>query len=171
MQPHLLGCSHCGAQVAWLEHVIGLMRTDMAADPPAHVAAAAKRLFRPPAIPAPPLQRRQFTATLQFDSARSPVALGMRSGVQTKRQMLFAVSSILLDLRIVPHGALWAVSGQLLGADGGRQVELHGPAGTARAELNALSEFALPPSPPGSYVLTFQLTDRDITIDSLELGA
>jgi anti-sigma factor RsiW len=169
-QPHLAACPRCAADVAWLERVIGLMRADTAEQPPAQVVAAAKRLFRPPAQPAAQATRQQLMATLQFDSARTPVALGRRAGAQTERQMLFVVSSYLLDLRVVQHGPLWIVSGQLLGAEDGRQVELEGPAGTAQAILNDLSEFALPPSPPGAYTLRLQLTDLDITIAGLEVG-
>jgi len=165
-QPHLAACPRCAADVAWLERVIGLMRADTAEQPPAHALDVAKRLFRPPAQ----ATRQQLMATLQFDSARTPIALGRRAGAQTERQMLFVVSSYLLDLRIVQHGPLWIVSGQLLGAEDGRQVELEGPAGTAQAILNDLSEFALPPSPPGAYTLRLQLTDLDITIAGLEVG-
>ena len=165
-RPHLVVCPRCTAEVAWLERVIGLMRTDTDEQPPAHAVAAAKRLFQPPAL----ATRQQLIATLQFDSAHTPVALGRRSGTQSERQMLFVVSSYLLDLRVVPQGALWVVSGQLLGVEDGRQVELAGPAGTVQAMLNDLSEFALPPSPPGTYTLRVQLTDLDITIAGLEVG-
>jgi len=168
MRQHLLACPACAAQHTWLERVIGLMRTDTAEPPPAHTVAAAKRLFQPPT---PPAARRQLMATLQFDSARAPLTLGRRAGAQIERQLLFVVSSYLLDLRVAPHGALWVVSGQLLGAADGRQVELDGPAGTTRARLNDLSEFALPPSPAGNYTLRVQLTDLDITIAGLEVGA
>jgi len=163
---HLVACPRCAAEVAWLERVIGLMRTDTAEQPPAHVVAAAKRLFRPPALAA----RRQLVATLQFDSARTPVALGRRAGAQTERQLLFGVSEYLLDLRVAQHGLLWIVSGQLLGTEDGRQVELEGAAGTAQAMLNDLSEFVLPPSPSGTYTLRVRLTDLDITIAGLEVG-
>jgi anti-sigma factor RsiW len=170
MRQHLLACPVCAAEVAWLDRVIGLMRADTAEQPPAHAVAAAKRLLRPPTQSAGHAARQQLMAMLQFDSARTPVALGRRAGAQTERQLLFAVSSYLLDLRFAPHGALWVVSGQLLGADDGRQVELDGPAGTTRVALNDLSEFALPPSPAGNYTLRLQLTDLDITIVGLEVG-
>ncbi|MDQ2996871.1 MAG: hypothetical protein M3R61_07430 [Chloroflexota bacterium] len=166
MRVHLLACPVCTAQIDWLQRVIGLMRADTAEQPPAHVVVAAKRLFRPRAR----ATRQQLMAMLQFDSARTPVALGRRAGAQTERQMLFVVSSYLLDVRVVQHGPLWVVSGQLLGAEDGRQVELDGPPGTAQAMLNDLSEFALPPSPPGIYTLRLQLTDLDITIAGLEVG-
>src|SRR5690349_17551961 len=138
LREHLSACPACSAQLAWLDRVIGLMRADTLEPTPAYAVAAAKRLFQPPARPA---ARQQLIATLQFDSARTPVALGRRAQGQLERQMLFAASSYLLDLRIVQQDALWVVSGQLLGADDGRQVELNGPSGTTRAALNDVNEF------------------------------
>jgi hypothetical protein len=167
LREHLLTCPTCAADIAWLERVIGLMRADTLEPTPAQAVAAAKHLFRPPARL---VARQQLMATLQFDSARTPVALGRRTQGQLERQMLFAVSSYLLDLRLVPQAALWVVSGQLLGAEDGRQVELDGLAGTTRVAMNDMSEFALPPSPPGTYTLRLQLTDLDITIAGLEIG-
>ena len=163
---HVATCPRCAAEVAWLERVIGLMRSDTAEQPPADAVAVAKRLFRPPVL----ATRRQLMATLQFDSARTPVGLGRRAGAQAERQLLFVVSDHLIDLRIAPHGPLWVVSGQLLGAEDGRQVELNGSAGTAQAMLNDLNEFALPPAASGTYTLRVQLTDLDILIAGLEVG-
>jgi anti-sigma factor RsiW len=171
IEPHLLSCARCAADVAWLRRVIGLMRADDTENPPAHVVAAAKRLFQTPAVPSGPVARRQIIASLHFDSMQTPVAMGLRAGAQPDRQMLFATADYLVDLRIAPSGALWAVSGQLLGADAGEQVELRGPTRMARVPLNDMSEFVLPPVPPGSYTLTVGLADLDITITDLELGA
>lgn len=170
--PHLRECSRCAAEAAWLERVIGLMRTDSAEHAPAQAVAAAKRLFRPPAWRQPePGGRRQLIAMLQFDSARTPIALGMRAGAPADRQLLYSVSSYLLDLRLMPQDSLWVVSGQLLGADDGREVELDGPTGTLRATLNDLSEFVLPPAPAGAYTLRLRLDELEITVDGLEVGA
>jgi len=171
IERHLLACPHCASDAAWLRRVIGLMRADEAKSPTAHVVAAAKRLFRKADVPALPGARRQISATLRFDSMRSPAAMGLRAGVQPDRQMLFATGDYLVDLRIAASGALWAISGQLLGAELGEQVELRGPTRMARVPLNEMSEFVLPPAPPGSYTLTVQLADVDITITDLELGA
>ena len=171
IEPHLVACQRCASDVAWLRRVLGLMRADVAENPPAHIVAAAKRLFRPQAIPAGPSPRRQLTATLHFDSMQTPVAMGLRAGAQPDRQMLFATADHLVDLRIAPSGALWAVSGQLLGADAGELVELRSPTRMARVPLNDMSEFVLPPVPSGSYMLIVGLADLDITITDLELGA
>jgi hypothetical protein len=163
---HIATCLRCAAELAWLERVIGLMRTDTAEQPPAHVVAAAKRLFQPPA----PALRPQLLAALQFDSARTPIAPGRRAGTAAQRQLLFAVSDYLLDVRLVLDGSQWAISGQLLGANDGRKIELDGPAGTVQAALNELNEFALPPLPAGIYTLKLQLFASDIVVDGLEVG-
>lgn len=166
IREHLVACAVCADQVAWLERVIGLMRSDASEQPPERVLAAAKRLFRLPML----ATRQQLMASLQFDSARTPVAQGRRAGTQSDRQLLFAASNYLLDLRIAQQGDLWVVSGQLLGTDNGQQVELNGPAGTTQARLNEMSEFVLPPSPPGTYTIKLQLAELDITIPGLEIG-
>jgi hypothetical protein len=90
--------------------------------------------------------------------------------------MLFAAAEYDLDLRVAPSGALWHMSGQVLGTDDERQmppqtVELHGPGGAFRTSLNSLSEFALPPIPAGNYTLSLHLADIDIDIAELEIGA
>lgn len=166
---HLAGCPRCAASLSWLEHTLGLMRDDMAEDAPAATIVEAKRLFRP----APPAQpaRRQIAANLRFDSARTPAAAGMRAGVATERQLLFAAAEYLVDLRIAPRGQHWAVSGQLLGASAGEKVELRGSDWMSSAPLNEQSEFVLPLAPSGSYTLNVQLADFDISIGELELGA
>lgn len=171
IESHLLGCSRCASDVAWLRRVIGLMRADEGKDAPAHAIAAAKWLFRQSAKPSESGARRQIAASLHFDSMQAPAAIGLRAGAQSDRQMLFATEDFLIDLRIAPSGQLWAVSGQLLGSAPGEQVVLRSPARVAQAPLNDLSEFVLPPAPPGSYTLTVRLADADITITDLELGA
>jgi hypothetical protein len=163
---HLAACQRCAAEVAWLERVIELMRTDTAEQPPAHAVAAAKRMFRPPAVPVRP----QRMAMLQFDSANAPAAIGRRAGAPAERQLLFAAEDYLLDLRLVPQGSLWAISGQLLGTTDVQKIDLNGPAGMEQAELNDLNEFALPPLPPGTYTLRLQLIDFDIVVAGFEVG-
>jgi hypothetical protein len=160
---HLAACPRCAAEVAWLERVINLMRTDTAEQPPAHAVAAAKRLFRPHV-------RRQLKAMLQFDSANAPAAIGRRAGAPAERQLLFAADDYLLDLRLVPQGSLWAISGQLLGTTDVRKIDLNGPTGMEQAELNDLNEFVLPPLPPGTYTLRLQLIDFDIVVAGFEVG-
>jgi hypothetical protein len=153
--------------VAGLERVLGLMRDDPAQDAPPSAIAAAKGIFaRSRQAPV----RKQLNGMLRFDSRKAPAA-GVRAARQPDRQMLFAAAQFLLELRIAASGPLWVISGQLLGADHAEQVELRGPAWMSQTPLNDVSEFMLPPAPSGNYTLTVQLSDLDITIAGLELGA
>ena len=175
VEAHVAACPRCAADVAWLERVIGLMRTDDSEAPPRHILAQVRRMFRAPAEPAAATPRRRIAAALQVDSARGPLAFGIRTGAAAERQMLFTAAEYDLDLRVAPSGSLWQVSGQVLGTDDEQQaplqtIELHGPAGAVRATLNSLSEFTLPPTPAGSYTLTLHLADIDIAIAELEIG-
>jgi hypothetical protein len=146
------------------------MRDDTAEDAPAHAIAAAKGIFQRSRQAASPAHR-QLSAMLRFDSRHAPAPAGMRAAGQPDRQMLFAAAEFLLELRIASRGPLWVISGQLLGAEQGEQVELRGPAWMSQTPLNDVSEFMLPPVPSGSYTLTVQLPELDITIAGLELGA
>lgn len=168
---HLLACPRCTADLAWLKHTTGLMRSDTGEDAPKYAIAAAKRLFQSRGAPARPSMRQRLVAALQFDSASRPLAMGMRAGAAAERQLLFAIDPYLIDVRVAPSGGLWVVSGQLLGADEGAEVELSGPAAVLRSTLNEVSEFSLPPAPAGSYELTLQLADHELTIADLDLGA
>jgi hypothetical protein len=64
-------------------------------------------------------------------------------------------------VRLRPAGDRCAIWGQVLGSVAGGQVALEGPA-SAHTELNSLSEFSLPPVPPGAYALTLRLDDAEI---------
>jgi hypothetical protein len=169
-QAHVSGCSHCTAEAAWLERVIGLMRGNDAEDPPADVVKQVIALFGSRAIAPPPSPRRRIIAWLSFDSAQFPLARGVRSGIFANRQLLFNAQGFDLDLRITPTGSMWTVSGQVLGTDAGGQVELEGPTTTMQAALNGMCEFTLPPVLAGNYILTIRLREVDIEVASLQIG-
>jgi hypothetical protein len=171
MQAHTSACSRCATQLAWLERVIGLMRTNDYEEPPARVAADISRVFdsynRSPASSL----RQHIMAVLRFDSAQLPLSVGRRSGSSTDRQLLFTTGTLELEVQITQSGSLWEISGQVLNADARGQAELHGPAGEVRATLNEVGEFLLTPVPPGQYTLILQLTTTEIEIPGLEIGA
>lgn len=167
-QSHLSGCPRCGADYAWLRRVIDLMRTDGSEDAPPHVVARAARLLRPRSE-APLVGVRHWFATLRFDSAQVPSVVGVRAGQPAERQLLFSAGELDLDLRVTPADAQWVVSGQVLGQEVDGHVELAGP-GAARAPLNELSEFKLPPVAAGTYMLTLRSADFEIVIEGLEVG-
>src|SRR5262249_43634363 len=171
LRAHIAACPACAADLAWLEQIIALMRGDQLPAAPPDLLAHAKALFRAHALDQPARTRRRLIAVLNFDSARSPAAPGMRAGVLATRQMLFSVEEYSVDVRIARNGTLWAVSGQLLGLDNARSVALHGSQGTICGALDNLSGFSLPPVPAGTYTLTLHLDDLDIEIPALEVGS
>lgn len=170
MRQHLATCPRCAADLAWLERTMGLMRSDRAELPPAHVTARAKRLFRPAARPQPPSLRQRLVGLLQFDSTSAPLAAGVRAGAAQQRLLLFRADRYTIDLRVLTQGGGLSVIGQVLGANTSGHVEIAGPNTAARANLNQTSGFALPPVQPGAYTLTLVLSNLDITIPDLEIG-
>lgn len=170
-QGHLTRCNQCTRQLAELRRLIGLMRTDTGLDaPPALIARVVEAFTRQiPAQLPQPFQR--VIASLLFDSVQLTPSLGVRAGAAgAARQMLFSAGEVTIDLRIVPAGEAWAVSGQVLGLSASvSQVEMRG-ATIARSTLNELSEFALPPLPSGDYQFALRLADTEIGIETLTLG-
>ena len=171
MQAHTSACSRCAAQLAWLERVIGLMRTNDYEEPPDHVAADISRVFGS-YNPSPSSSLRQhILAVLHFDSAQLPLSVGRRSGSSTDRQLLFTAETLDLEVQITQSGSVWEVSGQVLNADARGLAELHGSAGDVRSTLNEAGEFLLTPVPPGRYALILHLTAAEIEIPGLKIGA
>lgn len=166
---HLSTCARCAGEKAWLERIIGLMRTDTSEDAPPAVIARARRLFQPRAVSVP-TGRRRIAALLQFDSLQRPLALGVRSAQPATRQLLLKAESFDLDVRITPTRAAWQVAGQVLGLEASGQVELQGDTATVQADLNDLGEFSLPPVPSGSYNLLLHLADLDVDLPTLYIG-
>ena len=171
MQTHTSACSRCATQLAWLERVIGLIRTNDYEEPPARVAADISRVFDSYSPSPSSSLRQRIMAVLRFDSAQLPLAVGRRSGSSAEQQLLFTADSLDLEVHIAPSGSLWEVSGQVLNADVHGLAELQGPAGEARAILNDVGEFLLTPVPPGQYALILQLEMVEIEIPGLAIGA
>lgn len=171
---HLSTCAACAGQLAQVEHLAGLMRTDNSEDAPRDVLAAAINLF--PARPARESLLRRVVAALSFDSGALQPAFGVRSGQtsSSSRQLLFSAGEVDVDLRLAPDAEGWSVSGQVLGECAGGWAELGGAeekGQSARAALNELCEFALPVVPAGSYTLRLRLDDLLVEIPDLNLRA
>ena len=165
---HITVCDRCTAELAPLDRMIGLMRSDAGEDAPSYVVARAVRLLRPIETPGvSPLRR--VLAALQFDSVQRPLAFGVRSTQTGPRQLLFAADDRDIDLRVTAQGALWSVGGQVLGPCEGGQVELQGPSGPLQASLDELCGFMLPPVPSGSYSLILRLDDVEVELPRLDL--
>lgn len=168
---HVSACSRCTEQLNELRQLVSLMRTDTAEDAPRDVKAHAVALFRARAASAKPSVVRRVLAALNFDSAQSSPAYGLRSGQPQSRQFLYSAGENDLDLRVRPNGEAWVVSGQVLGQCAGGEVELKGEAGTAAVRMNDLCEFTLPPVPTGRYTLQLRLNDVEIEVPELDLKA
>lgn len=178
LQQHLGGCVHCRQEAAWLERLLGIMRSDTAVDPPPAVTARALRIFQPRSqaarMPASPPLLQRIVAALQFDSGQLSPALGLRSGSAAPRQLLFSAGDYDLDLRLTPaeNEDRWVLSGQVLGGDApAGHVVLQGATDTAQTPLAAPGEFVLPPIAAGDYTLVVHLTDYEIAVDSLQVGS
>jgi hypothetical protein len=170
IRAHMSSCGRCAAELAWLEQVIGLMRTDETVDPPPQVVARAVGLFRSRKAPDRASLRQRLRAVLRFDSSRASLAPALRSRVPIERQLIFEAEGFNLDLRVRPDGPMWLIFGQVFGPVGGGLVQLNGPTGTTQTGLNDLSEFRLPPVAAGSYNLTLRLQSVDVEIAGLEIG-
>jgi hypothetical protein len=163
---HIAGCSVCAGELARVERLITLMRTSHIESPPDQAAARVRTLFRDHRRKA---GRPRIDATLSFNSARAPLAAGLRTGSTVERQLVFAAGAFLIDLHITLAQDQWIVAGQILDPEANGMVELTGPTISVRADISDLSEFRRPAVPAGRYTLAFQLADLDIAIPDLEL--
>jgi anti-sigma factor RsiW len=173
---HVAECAACAEQSAQLAHLTSLMRADTSEDAPRDVLLGAVGLFRARRASreeSPGLLRR-IVAALTFDSSSLTPAFGVRSGLASPaRQLLFSAGDFDVDLRLAAGGEGWTVSGQVLGPCDGGEVEVEGGAGAglARASLNDLCEFTLPPVPEGVYTLRLRVAEVEVEIPELSLRA
>jgi hypothetical protein len=91
---HVSACHRCAAEVAWLECVIELMRTNDIEEPPPRVATHIMHSFRSRSAPELSPLRQRIMAALRFDSAQLPLPVGMRSGPIAERQLVFSAEGI-----------------------------------------------------------------------------
>jgi anti-sigma factor RsiW len=171
---HIAVCSRCAAELAELERLTQLMRTDTGEDAPPHVIKRALKLFRARREHQNPSGdlRRRVLAVLHFDSLGLAPAFGVRSGQPGARQMLLSTSVNEIDLRIEPAGQGWLVSGQVLGGENASGTAiLQGARGVSETALNELNEFSLPPVEAGTYKLILNLRDVEVEIEEIRIGS
>jgi hypothetical protein len=159
------------AELAALEELIGLMRSDASADAPEHVVNRALRLMRPRAAAPAPGALRRYIATLKSDSWRAaPLAAGFRSLQAWPRVLLLSAGDRELDLQISQQGDSWLLQGQILGPEGPGEVVLGTEELRVMVPLNDLGEFVLPAVPGGRYTLVVTQGEIEIVVSDLELG-
>jgi hypothetical protein len=124
---------------------------------------------------------RRVLAVLSFDSwATSPLAAGMRSApapftAEPARHLLFSAQGRDLDLRVLPQGQGFAVSGQVLGPDLGGQVRLVAEGGAGETaervtELDELGGFHIDNLARGRYLLTLRAGEDEVVLPTIEIG-
>jgi hypothetical protein len=157
------------AELAAVEELISLMRSDTSVDAPAHVIARAVRLMRKPQPGTEPGLLQRITAALRSDSGALPLAIGMRAGHVTVRRLSFTAEPWTVDLQVMPRAGVWQLRGQLFGPDLVGSVILSGVGEPATAPIDELGEFLLAPEQAGVYTLTVQLGAHAIVLEPLEL--
>ncbi|HEX4003836.1 MAG TPA: hypothetical protein VHX36_14385 [Candidatus Acidoferrales bacterium] len=103
MESHLTeGCKECSKTLNLWQRVYEVGRREAAYAPPASAVAMAKGTF---SIHGPRKAGRasRAIASLLFDSANTPLAMGVRSSAGTGRQLLYGVSNYRVDVRIEPQ--------------------------------------------------------------------
>lgn len=122
---------------------------------------------------------QRVAVALRFDSKASPApAVGLRGSLAETRHLLFSAKGRDIDLRVVPAGSGFELSGQILGPDEGGRVALAAhlrtshrpPPPTRHAAIDALGEFHLDDIDEGTYVLTFELGHDEIVLPPIEMG-
>lgn len=157
------------AELAALETIIDLMRSDDSRDAPDHVISRALRLIRRPAPAPQPGLIQRIVAMLQSDSRAQPLAAGLRSGQAAVRSLVYNAEDWDVDLQLTAHSGRWQLRGQLFGPDLAGSVALSGGPAPVAAPINDLGEFTLPPVAAGRYRLLIQIGAREILVDPLEL--
>jgi len=173
VEVHVAICSRCAEELAELERLTELMRTDLGEEAPPHVIKRALKLFRARSQQQNTFSdvRRRVRAVLHFDSMGLTPAFGVRSGKPGARQLLFSTGVDEIDLRIEPADQEWRISGQVLGeSTASGTAVLQGDAGTSETVLNELSEFTLPPVQAGTYKLILNLPNVEVEIDEIRIG-
>ena len=69
---HVATCSHCAAEVAWMEHILELYRTDDSISAPPTALARVRSFLGSGAVLQGAGQLRRITAVLTFDSEHAP---------------------------------------------------------------------------------------------------
>jgi anti-sigma factor RsiW len=157
------------AELAAIEDLIKLMRSDTSVEAPEHVIARAVRIMSKPQPAGGPGRFQRLIARLQGDSAQASFAFGMRSGTGSERTLSYVAEDWDIALQLTPWAGQWQVRGQMLGPEVAGTITLESEADPLVAPVNELGEFALPPVEPGRYRLHIRTETREILVESLEL--
>lgn len=168
---HLAACEHCQAEANHVARIIGAMHADTSIDAPPILISRAIRAFQQYGSVRQPSIVQRLVALLRFESTPLTPAPGLRSDAPTERQLVYTAGDYDLDLRVMPDGSNWLVSGQVFGPDvDDVQSQLSGGALQLQASFSGDEAFAFPPVPAGRYTLALVTGTAEITVDDLQLG-
>jgi hypothetical protein len=168
------------AQVAWLRRFrTACEQTVLQSMPPALFEQLVTRFQTAFALAARPSMLRVAVATLTFDSAARPLAVGLRAAGQAvrSRQLVYTTELAEIALNIHDHRAHGHLdmSGQLF-PEGDAPADpftiqlLDGAEEVARTVTDELGEFAIDAVPAGAYHLLFSTSQVGILITPVTLG-
>lgn len=155
LETHLASCAPCAAELAVLERLILVMRTDRTPDPVASVVARAVSFFVP-ARPAPLRARvtawlqglEEVAARLVFDSLREPSFAAARGSLLSRR-LRFEAPGLELDLQVEQENSRLRLTGQVIDTQeraaravaGSRFLVMARDVTLAAGETDAIGEF------------------------------
>jgi anti-sigma factor RsiW len=170
LSAHLSTCQRCSKKLSDVEDATRMMRSDTMEDAPPYAMDKAMKLIRTRTKPATSILKR-IIVSLKSDSLDLSQAVGVRAGATSERQIMFNACEYDLHLQIKQVEDQWIVSGQVLGPCTGGEVELTGSQGKVKTLLNELCEFTLDPTPEGTYMMAVRLSEDELNIPELKLGA
>ena len=147
-------------------------------DPPASSVKDAKDSFKFREAPFP--SGKLELATLQFDSDRGPVVVGVRSGHMSARQLLYRSGSVCIDMRMhpTPGSESIVIVGQLLDSmDPGHGIGdipvslLSGGDTLSRKRTNQDGEFDFGLEPINDMQLVFGMNESRMIVVPLPEGS
>jgi len=173
------GCPDCRQRVAWFETFMPALHRAMTETLPPVPAAAlelARNIARErqPKAPTPLLVS---LAQLVFDSRQVQPAYGARSVEDGETQLVYTTNYHDVDLWQERQSAnVWHLMGQVLPKDGGapitpEQVVLSAHDGRLLRAITETSEFTVSDVPAGAYEVRLRLTDQEIVLADVMVGA
>jgi hypothetical protein len=177
MQSHIEnGCHECSAALSlWHRvHTVGQREQDY--EPPESAVRALRGAF---ALHGPRKARcgTLAGASLLFDSLRTPLAEGVRSGASGARQLLYGIGNYRIDLRLEPQpeSAKLALFGQVLNsADPAAEIGaslvrlVRGRKVVAESTTNRFGEFHLESDVDARFQLRLQLPAEELRLPAIE---
>lgn len=179
VEEHLsTGCRRCNDEVAWIEQLLGVMKTDRLVDPPKEVVERACRLYREVCPERHLSDLRLLEAALIYDSRTSAAPVGVRMGEDEARQLLYRAEGVDIDIQVreCERPRSIAIRGQLLPRAGevGDLAFLSVRLMSGEKEIsstftNAVGEFAFEAVETGAYGIGLGLKNGHLHIRGISL--